>query len=76
MTAIINPALPASPPTSGISRYAHQIGQGVRVLVPVTVRDSRSLACRSSDGISEMGMPRRGLPAQRSPHDGTNLRTS
>lgn len=30
MTAIINPALPASPPTSGISRYAHQIGQEPR----------------------------------------------
>jgi len=51
MTAVINPALPASPPTSGISRYARQIGQGMRVLVPVPVRDSRSLVAAAQMGM-------------------------
>jgi hypothetical protein len=52
MTAIINPALPASPPTSGISRYAHQIGQGVRVLVPVPVRSKARRQWRSLGALS------------------------
>jgi hypothetical protein len=65
MTAIINPALPASPPTSGISRYARQIGQGVRVLVPVTgARSGRRARTAPAAAVSSAGSS---APAGRAP---------
>jgi hypothetical protein len=67
MTAVINPALPASPPTSGISRYARQIGQGVRV--QVTGQGFQEFSCRGSDGDAA-GAPndRRTMARTEPPH--------